>query len=99
MEKLHILFHRYTPIKIAASHARSRGRAIMDVDTKVKWLGRPERRVVRAFTLIDWLIVRPIAATLGCGASVILGPDPVLGIRTYMTNGVGDAISVGSISG
>nr|GFB48080.1 hypothetical protein [Tanacetum cinerariifolium] len=29
------------------------------------------------------LIQKPIAATLGCGASVILGRDPVLGIMVY----------------
>nr|GEW92380.1 ribonuclease H-like domain-containing protein [Tanacetum cinerariifolium] len=32
---------------------------------------------------IAWLIVRPIAATLGCGASVILGRGPVLGTIVY----------------
>nr|GEU96550.1 transposase (putative), gypsy type [Tanacetum cinerariifolium] len=42
-------------------------------------------RYTNEVQLIDWLIVRPIAATLVCGASVILGHDPVLGIRANYT--------------
>nr|GEU57139.1 hypothetical protein [Tanacetum cinerariifolium] len=46
---------------------------------------RNVRRNLRLFIrlFIASLIVRPIAATLGCGVFVILGRDPVLGIIIY----------------